>query len=54
VNNSPLTNPAADANLALTYRMRVINGALMDHTYEQTTSLDDVYKFMVTLRYSFR
>ena len=54
VNNSPLTNPAADANGALTYRMRVINGALMDHTYEQTTSLDDVYKFMVTLRYSFR
>ncbi len=54
VNNSPLTNPAADANGALTYRMRVINGALMDHTYEQTTSLDDVYKFMVTLRYTFR
>ena len=54
VSGSPLTNPSADANGALTYRMRVINGALMNHTYEPTASTDDVYKFMVTLRYTFR
>jgi len=54
VNNAPLTNPAADANGALTYRLRVVNGALMDHTFEQTAGIDDVYKFMVTLRYTFR
>jgi hypothetical protein len=54
VSNSPLTNPAADANGALGYRLRVINGALMDHTFEHTSSLTDVYTFMVTLKYSFR
>ncbi len=54
VSNSPLTNPSADANGALAYRMRVIAGSLMDHTYEPSTTLDDVYKFMVTLRYTFR
>lgn len=54
VNSSPLTNPGVDANGALIYRLRAINGALMDHTFEQTTSLDDVYKFMVTIRYAFR
>jgi hypothetical protein len=54
VSNSPLTNPTADTNGALAYRMRVIAGSLMDHTYEPSTTLDDVYKFMVTLRYTFR
>jgi hypothetical protein len=54
VSNSPLTNVGADANGALTYRMRVINGALMDHTFEPTAGIDDVYKFMITLRYTFR
>jgi hypothetical protein len=54
VSNSPLTNVGADANGALTYRMRVFNGALMDHTFEPTAGTDDVYKFMVTLRYTFR
>jgi hypothetical protein len=54
VNNAPLTNPSADATGALSYRLRVINGALMNHTFEQTAGIDDVYKFMVTLRYTFR
>src|SRR5260370_42605937 len=38
VSTSPLTNPSADANGALVYRLRVVNGALMDHTYEPTAS----------------
>jgi hypothetical protein len=54
VSNSPLTNPIADANGALGYRLRVVNGALMDHTFEHSSSLSDVYTFMVTLKYSFR
>jgi hypothetical protein len=54
VSTSPLTNVGADPGGALMYRMRVINGALMDHTFEPTSGLDDVYKFMVTLRYTFR
>jgi hypothetical protein len=54
VSNSPLTNPAPDANGALGYRMRVLNGALMDHTFEHSGGLFDVYTFMVTLKYNFR
>ncbi len=54
VSNSPLTNPAADANGALSYRMRVINGALMNHTYDQTASVtSDTYRFQLTLKYLF-
>ncbi len=53
VSNSPLTNPGPDANGALSYRMRVLSGALMNTTYQQTSSLSDVYTFMVSLRYSF-
>ncbi len=51
--NSPLTNPGPDANGALGYRLRVINGKLMDHTFDQSAGLSDVYSFMVTLRYTF-
>ncbi len=54
VSNSPLTNPGPDANGALGYRLRVINGALMDHTFEHSSTLSDVYTFMVTLKYTFR
>jgi hypothetical protein len=54
VSNSPLTNPAADASGALGYRLRVVNGALMDHTFEHSSTLSDVYTFMVTLKYTFR
>jgi len=54
VSTSPLTNPAADANGALSYRMRVINGKLMDHTYDQTASVtSDTYRFQITLKYLF-
>ena len=54
VSNSPLTNPAPDATGALGYRLRVVNGALIDHTFEHASTLADVYTFMVTLKYSFR
>jgi hypothetical protein len=54
ISNSPLTNPAPDGNGALMYRMRVLNGKLMDRTFEHTAGLPDVYTFMVTLKYNFR
>ena len=53
VSTSPLTNPAA-TNGALSYRMRVINGKLMDHTFDQTASVTaDTYRFQITLKYLF-
>ena len=37
----------------LQYRLRVVNGALMDHTLERTASLGDVYRIMFSIRYTF-
>ncbi len=53
VSTSPLTSPAVDSNGALRYRLRVINGALMDHTFERTASISDVYRVMFSVRYWF-
>jgi hypothetical protein len=54
VSNSPLISAGADANGALSYRMRVVSGKLMDHTFDQTTNVtSDVYRFQVTLKYTF-
>jgi hypothetical protein len=33
--------------------MRVLNGALMDHTFEPTAGTNDVYRLLFQLRYSF-
>ncbi len=49
----PLTNPAADAQGRATYRLRVINGQLMNKTLEQTADLNDVYRVMFSLKYFF-
>jgi len=53
VNAQPLTNPGVDAQGAALYRMRVVNGALMDHTFETTTNLTDVYRIQFSFKYSF-
>ena len=53
VSNSPLTNPAADAQGRATYRLRVINNQLMTKTLEQTADLNDVYRVMFSLKYFF-
>lgn len=53
VNNQPLTSPTVDANGALQYKLRVVNGALMNHTFERTASLTDVYRIMFSIRYTF-
>jgi len=53
VSNSPLTNPGADAQGRATYRLRVINGQLMNRTLEQTADLNDVYRVMFSVKYFF-
>jgi hypothetical protein len=53
VSNSPLVNPSVDANGALTYQMRVVNGALMTRSFERTAGTTDVYRMMFTIRYIF-
>jgi hypothetical protein len=53
VNAQPLTDPSVDAQGRLQYRLREVNGALMNHTFERTAGLADVYKIMFSLRYSF-
>jgi outer membrane receptor protein involved in Fe transport len=53
VNAQPLTNPGADAQGRALYRMRVVNGQLMNHTFETTTNLTDVYRMQFSIKYSF-
>jgi hypothetical protein len=52
VNSQPLTNPGVDASGALTYRLRNIGTQLMDHTFEQTGGVSDVYRIQLTVRYN--
>ena len=35
------------------YTMRVVNGALMNHTFETNTNLSDVYRFQLGVKYYF-
>ena len=51
--NQPLTNAAVDANGAARYRLRVVNGELLNKTFETTAGLSDVYQIQFSLRYSF-
>jgi hypothetical protein len=53
VHNQPLTNAAADTAGRVSYRLRVINGELMNRTFEPTAGLGDVYRLQFSLRYSF-
>jgi hypothetical protein len=53
VTSSPLVSPAADASGKLTYQMRTVNNALVNHTYDPSTSIADVYRLQLSLRYNF-
>ena len=57
VQNQILTNPAADANGALSYRLRTVTTTsgpqLVSKTFETTTFSQDVYSFLISLRYTF-
>jgi hypothetical protein len=54
VTNQPLTNPSADAQGRLQYRLRNINRELLrPQTFEATNSLFDVYRIQLGVRYMF-
>ena len=53
INTQPLTNPGVDAAGRATYRLRVVNNALMAKSLENTAGLSDVYRVQFSLRYSF-
>jgi len=59
VNAQPLLVPTtaqggpANANGQAQFIMRSINNALMDHTFERTTFLSDVYSFQLSVKYFF-
>jgi outer membrane receptor protein involved in Fe transport len=56
--NRILTNPVADANSALSYRMNYITTAtdriLVPKTFQRTAGISDVYVMMLSFRYSFQ
>lgn len=54
VNGQILTNPAADANGALTYRMQLLNGNPITKSYQTSAGIADVYVMMLSFRYSFQ
>jgi hypothetical protein len=43
-----------DASGKATYRLRSVNNQLIDHTYQPTVGLGDVYRFQLSLRYNFQ
>jgi hypothetical protein len=53
IRNQILTNGAADANGRATYRMVVVNNQLLSRSFETTASQNDVFSFMISLRYTF-
>jgi hypothetical protein len=56
VTTSPLiiSGSAVDANGRSIYQLRSINNKLIDHTYQPTVGLSDVYRFQLSLRYNFQ
>src|SRR5690606_20879622 len=53
VSNTPLTNPSANADGELQYRLRAVNGELMSKTFEQTSGINDVFRVGLSVRYMF-
>jgi hypothetical protein len=48
-----LTNPAADTQGRLTYRLATFNNELITKSFQTSASVADAYQFMLSLRYSF-
>ena len=48
-----LTNAAADALGRASYRMAVVSGQLVTKSFQTTSTLGDVYQFMLSFRYTF-
>ena len=48
-----LTNGGADTQGRASYRLAVVNSQLVTNSFQRSSSLSDVYQFMVSFRYSF-
>jgi len=48
-----LTNAAPDAQGRVSYRLQVVNNQLVTKTFQTSTTLSDVYQFMLSFRYTF-
>jgi hypothetical protein len=48
-----LTNPSADSQGRLTYRLATFNNELITKSFQTSASVADAYQFMLSLRYSF-
>lgn len=53
VNAQPLTNAAVDAQGRATYRLRVVNNQMMTRSLESSSSIFDVYRIQLAVKYSF-
>ena len=51
--SQPLTNPGVDAQGRSTYRLRVVNGALLNTTFQDSPSVGDLWRMQFTLKYLF-
>jgi hypothetical protein len=49
-----LTNPAADAQGRVSYRLATVSNRLVSETFQTNTTLNDVYQFMLSFRYTFQ
>ena len=53
VSTQPLTNPSINAAGELQYRLRAVNGQLLNTTYQASANLFDVYRLQIGFRYNF-
>ena len=51
--NQILTNPGVDTQGRATYRLRVVNGQLINQTFEPTAGRPDVFEVQLGVRYTF-
>lgn len=53
VTTQPLVPKGADLNGKLTYQLAQVGGKLIDHTFEKTATINDVYQIQFGIRYTF-
>ncbi len=53
ISTQPLTNPSVDSQGRSTYRLRVVNGQLMNTTFQKSAGVGDLWRMQFTLRYLF-
>jgi hypothetical protein len=54
VSNQPLAAAGANAAGEATSRMRVVNGQLLNTTFQRTANVNDVYRMQLGVRYTFQ